>query len=70
MIRFKFDVASALKTAGVTSYTVKKEKLLSYETWLKIKKNNANISMKSLGVICNILNMQPEHLIYYDDDEK
>lgn len=69
MIKFKFDVASALKTAGMTAYKAQKSRVISQDTWRKIKENNANISMKSLNNICAILNMQPEHLIYYDKDQ-
>ena len=43
MIVFKFDVAAALESAGVTSYTAVKNGLLSVDTWRKIKKNDANI---------------------------
>lgn len=71
MIRFKFDIASALKTAGMTAYKAQKSGVISQDTWRKIKNNDANISMKSLNNICMILNMQPEHLIYCEhDDEK
>lgn len=73
MIKFKFDVSSALKTAGMTSYKAQKTGVLSQDTWRKIKNNNANISMESLNRICAILKMQPEHLIYYEnveDEEK
>ncbi len=69
MIKFKFDVASALKTAGMTAYKAQKTGVLSQDTWRKIKNNNANISMESLNRICAILNMQPEHLIYYEKSE-
>lgn len=67
MIKFKFDVASALKTVGMTAYKAQKSGILSQDTWRKIKKGNANISMASLNNICALLNMQPEHIIYYDD---
>lgn len=70
MIKFKFDVSQALTTAGMTSYKAQKTGVLSQDTWRKIKNNNANISMESLNRICAILHMQPEHLIYYDKDEK
>ena len=69
MIKFKFDIASALKTAGMTAYKAQKSGVLSQDTWRKIKENNANISMTSLNNICALLNMQPEHLIYYDNGE-
>lgn len=71
MIKFKFDVASALKTAGMTAYKAQKSGVISQDTWRKIKNNDANISMKSLNNICMILNMEPEHLIYCErNDEK
>lgn len=69
MIVFKFDVAAALESAGINSYTATKNGLLSVDTWRKIKKNDANISMKTLNKICVILNMKPEHLITYKLDE-
>ena len=70
MIKFRFDVASALESAGITSYVARKKKLFSYETWLKIKVQDANISIKSLNKICIILNMKPEHLIIYVPDKE
>lgn len=69
MIVFKFDVAAALESAGINSYTATKNGLLSVDTWRKIKKNDANISMKTLNKICVILNMKPEHLVTYKLDE-
>lgn len=69
MIRFKFSVCEALETAGITSYTAIKYGVFSQETWRKIKKNDTNISMKTLNNICKILNMQPEHLIEYVPDD-
>lgn len=70
MIEFKFDVASALETAGMTAYKAQKTGVLSQDTWRKIKNKNANISMESLNRICAILNMQPEHLIRFRDVNK
>lgn len=70
MIKFKFDVSSALKTAGMTAYKAKTTGLLSQDTWRKIKNNDANISMASLNNICALLNMQPEHIIYFEKEEK
>jgi hypothetical protein len=37
MIVFKFDVAAALESAGINSYTATKNGLLSVDTWRKIK---------------------------------
>ena len=70
MIKFKFDVSGALKTAGMTAYKAQKTGVLSQDTWRKIKNKNASISMESLNRICAILKMQPEHLIYYESVEE
>lgn len=70
MIKFKFNVAMALESAGITSYTARKSGVFSSDTWRKIKENNANINMETLNKICMILNMQPEHLIVYEPDKK
>ena len=47
MIRFKFDVAGALKTAGMTAYKAQKSGILSQDTWRKIKENNARYDVIS-----------------------
>ena len=70
MIRFKFDVASALETTGITSYKARNIGLFSSETWLKIKAQDTNISMKSMNKLCVILNMKLEDLIVYVPDKK
>lgn len=70
MIKFKFDISSALKTAGMTAYKAKKTGILSQDTWRKIKNNDTNISMESLNRICAILHMQPEHILYYEGDSE
>lgn len=69
MIKFKFDVASALATAGVTAYTAQKSGILSQDTWRKIKAGDTHISLEAINRICCILHMQPEHLIYYAPDQ-
>lgn len=69
MIKFKFDVASALATAGVTAYTAQKSGIISQDTWRKIKAGDTRITLETINRICCILHMQPEHLIYYAPDE-
>lgn len=69
MIKFKFDVAGALATAGVTAYTAQKSGILSQDTWRKIKAGDTHISLEAINRICCILRMQPEHLIYYAPDQ-
>lgn len=59
MIKFKFDVSGALKTAGMTAYKAQKTGVLSQDTWRKIKNNNANISMESLNRIFRVSDAAP-----------
>lgn len=70
MIKYKFDVSQALATAGMTAYKAKKTGIISQNTWRKIKNGDTSISMESLNRICAILNMQPEHILYYCKDEE
>ena len=69
MIKFKFDVAGALATAGATAYTAQKSGILSQDTWRKIKAGDTHISLEAINRICCIFHMQPEHLIYYAPDQ-
>lgn len=72
MITFKFDVAGALETVGITYYKVRSGKTgISQDTWRKIKSGDAaHISIKALNRICQLLDMQPAHLIQYIPDQQ
>ena len=51
-------------------YIAKTTKILSQDTLKKIKNGDTNIALESLNRICAILNMQPEDLILYEDNEE
>ena len=36
----------------------------------KLKNDDTNISIKTLNTLCNILDMQPKDLIYYEEEEQ
>lgn len=59
MIRFKIDVAAALKAAGYTSYQAKKNAYLNPATYNNICKGDASISAETIGKICNLTGLQP-----------
>lgn len=68
MIKYKFNIAEALQRAGFTTYTAQKTKLLGADIMRKLKNDDTNISIKTLNTICNILDMQPKDIIYYEEE--
>ncbi|MEG1427897.1 MAG: helix-turn-helix transcriptional regulator [Oscillospiraceae bacterium] len=65
---YKFDVLSALKKAGYSTYKVRKEKLLSESTMQKFR-NNEPISWENIATLCELLNCQPGDIMEYVEDE-
>ena len=69
MLRYKIDIADALKRKGFNTYKAKETKILSQDTLRKIKNEDTTISLESLNRICMILDMQPKDLIEYVDSD-
>ena len=71
MIRYKIDIAKALKEKGYTSTTIRKDGLLPGRTFESIK-TGGNITLDTLNKICIMLRCQPGDLIecYITDEEK
>lgn len=69
MLKYKIDVGDELEKAGINMYIAKTTKILSQDT-KKNKNWDTNIALESLNRICAILNMQPEDLILYEDNEE
>lgn len=70
MLRYKINVADALKRKGFNTYKAKVTKLLSQETLKKLKNEDTNISLESINRICMILDLQPKDLIEYVENEE
>lgn len=70
MLKYKINVADALKRAGFNTYKAKTSKLLSQDTLKKIKNEDTNISLESINRVCMILDMQPKDLIEYVETEE
>ena len=49
---------------GITSYTMRKEKIIGQATWKKIHEGG-NIDTKSLGALCGFLDCQPGDILEY-----
>ena len=69
-IVYKIDVINALKSAGYSTYRIRKEKLLGEATLQKIR-NNEPVSWENVATICKLLNKQPGDIIeYVREDDK
>ena len=66
-LKFKIDVLEALKEKNISTYSLRKEKLLSESTIQKLR-DNRGVSWDSLEVICKLLGCQPADLIEYVDE--
>ena len=67
-LKFKVDVLSALKEKGITTYQIRKEKLLSESTVQKLRAG-IGVSWENLETLCRLLDCQPYDLIEYEKDE-
>lgn len=67
MIVYK-NVLELLKSAGYTSYRLRKEKLIPQKTLTAIR-NNEPINTKTIDVICRLANCQPVDIMEYIPDK-
>lgn len=66
-LQFKINVISALKDKGYTTYTLRKEQLLSESTIQKLR-NGKGVSWDNIETLCKLLECQPSHLLEYIKD--
>ena len=63
-LQFKVDVLVALKEKGITTYQIRKEKLLSESTVQKLRAG-IGVSWENLETLCRLLDCQPYVLIEF-----
>ncbi|WRS28604.1 helix-turn-helix domain-containing protein [Oscillospiraceae bacterium MB08-C2-2] len=61
---YKLDVLKALKKAGVSTYRLRKDKLLSESTVQKLR-TGYPIAWENIEAICALLDCQPGDLLEY-----
>ena len=66
-LQFKVDVLASLKEKGITTYQIRKEKLLSESTVQKLRAG-IGVSWENLETLCRLLDCQPYELIEYVKD--
>lgn len=67
-LQYKIDVIKALKEKGVSTYTMRKEKILSESTIQKLREGKG-IAWENIEVICKLLECQPGDIIEYVFDD-
>ncbi len=66
-LRYKIDVLNALKEKGITTYQIRKEKLLSESTVQKLRAG-IGVSWENIETLCRLLDCQPSDFIEYVKD--
>ena len=68
-LRYKIDVLEALKAKGYTTYTLRKDNLLSQSTIQKLREKKG-LAWENLDNLCRLLDCQPGDLFEYISDEE
>lgn len=66
-VKYKFDVLAALKGAGITTYKIRREKLLS-ESTIQAFRRGEMVGVDNIGRVCRLLHCQPGDLLEYVED--
>lgn len=66
-VKYKFDVLEALKGAGITTYKIRQDKLLS-ESTIQAFRRGEMVGMDNIGRVCRLLHCQPGDLLEYVED--
>jgi putative transcriptional regulator len=66
-IKYKINVIAALKSAGYSTYRLRKDKLLAESTLQKLREGKP-VDINNVAVICALLDCQPGDIIEYAPD--
>lgn len=74
MVRFKINVAQALKDKGYTSYKFLKNGLIKQGTLTKLNRDpekiDINLTLKTLDIICQLLECRIEDIVEIVPDKE
>jgi len=65
-IIYKVDVLAKLKTAGYSTYRIRKDKLLGEATMQRLR-GGEPVSWENIATICHLLDCQPGDILEYVD---
>ena len=63
-LKYKIDVLAALKEKGITTYQIRKDRLLSESTVQKLRAG-VGVSWENIETLCRLLECQPGDLMEY-----
>ena len=67
-LRYKINILDALKEKGYSSYTLRKEKLLSESTSQKLREGEG-VAWDNLDTLCRLLDCDISELLEYQKEE-
>ena len=67
-LQYKIDVLEALKAKGYTTYTLRKENLLSQSTIQKLREKKG-LAWENIENLCKLLECQPGDIMEYVPDD-
>ena len=67
-LKYKIDVLDALKEKGYSSYTLRREKLLSESTIQKLREGEG-VAWDNLDTLCRLLECDISDLLEYQKEE-
>lgn len=68
-LKFKIDILEALKNKGYSSYTLRKENILSQSTLQKLREGKG-LSWENIERLCTLLDCQPGDIMEYAKSEE
>ena len=67
-LEYSKDILAELKKRGISTYRIRKEKLLAESTVHKLRKGQG-VSWDNLETICRLLNTQPGKILRFVPDD-
>lgn len=67
-LQFKIDILEALKERGYTTYTLRKNNVLSQSTIQKLREGKG-VAWENIERFCALLNCQPGDILEYVSDD-
>ena len=67
-LKYRIDVLAALKEKGITTYQIRKDRLLSESTVQKLRAG-VGVSWENIETLCRLLECQPGDLMEYVPEE-
>lgn len=68
-IKYKINVLAALKSAGYSTYKLRKEKIFN-ETVMQKFRDNELVTSENLALVCELLGCQPGDILEYVPEDQ